>query len=297
MMSPEVSQAVDEIRRNKSLTQSLMDANKLLSQKISDLQSKVDAIPAEQHLSQEDKDALAAEVADLDALNDQLEGATKANTTDSSGSSSTAPGVVKPVGEDGAPTEPLTSGDTLSANGPANHPAGGSSPLMPTAAFDPDPNGMRGAGGDGQPNQPKAIETPGGFVTAGGGATARAPGSMPDSPSSTLSVPTDPDTKAPVNNADLVKSGLGDSSKNATIDADGKSVTDMAAGQIAAAPKTDEDAMDAPAQQRPVLIPNVAETDAERTAKSDAANPEGSRVSDADRAANDVPPARGGPNG
>lgn len=292
-LSPEVQSAVDEIRRNKSLTQSLMDANKLLGQKIADLQAKVDAIPAEEHLSQEDKDALLAEVAELDALNDQLESTTKDNTKTDDAPAPVA-GVIPPVDTDGHPTEAPTSGDVLAVNGPANNPAGGTAPLMPTMAFNPDPTGMRGVG-DGQPNQPAAIETPGGFVVSGGGTTIRAPGSMPDSPSSTLVVPTDPDAKAPANNADLIKSGLGDSSQNALIDADGKPVADIAAGQAAAAPKTDLDAIDAPANMRPVIEPTVAETDAERTAKEDAANPAGSKVSDADKS-DAVPPAAGGPN-
>lgn len=274
-ISPETKSVVDEIRRNQSLTKALQAERDLWKSKAMDAQSKLDEVADKDEMSDEDREAIRAAVAELDSLNDELEGAAQENT--------------KPEGN----------GSPAPSGGHDYDPEIQSAPLMPTSAFDPDPTGNRGVGDAGQPNQPRAIETPGGFVTAGGGATHRAPGSFPDSPSSSVVVPTDPDAKAPVNNADLVKSGLGDSSQNALIDGDGRTGEQIAAGQATMAPKTDEDAMDAPANQRPVIKPNVPETDVERTAKSDAENPEGSRVSDADKDAGTdaVPPARGGPNG
>lgn len=236
-LSREVQSAVDEIRRNKSLSRSLLDANKLLGEQIASLKSRIDAIPVEQEISKEDKEALQKEVAELDALNDELEGATKANTQGGGNAGSSGGGEasggdnpknkpIPPVGAEGHPTEPLTEGDVLAANGPANHPAGGTVPLMPNMAFNPDPTGARGVGDAGQPNQPAAIETAGGFVVSGGGTTQRAPGSRPESPSSSQIVPLDPDAKGAASTADEVKSGLGDSSQNALLGNDGRPVSE-----------------------------------------------------------------------
>lgn len=224
--------------------------------KLDALQAKVDALPVNRELSDEDKEALrkafeeAADAQDKAAeaneqatqVHEELKDAVPANAepvasggaTSGSGGGSNAsipsgddPSKfnIPPVGTEGHPTEPLTQGDVLAANGPANHPAGGSQPMMPNMAFDPDPTGgSRAAAAAGQPAQPAAIETAGGFVVQGGGTTQRAPGSSPESPSSSQVVPLDPDAKAPVSTADLVKSGLGDSSQNALIGNDLKPV-------------------------------------------------------------------------
>lgn len=247
-VSKEVADAVERIRAMKNAEKADKEADKVREARISELeqkldaaQAKLDAIPVNRELSEEDKAALKAafdEVAEakdsLTETHEELKGAAVENTETSgaaSGGSSDAGGDpkkenIKPVGDEGHPTEPLTQGDVLAANGPANHPAGGSQPMMPNSAFDPDPTGATRSGGEttGQPAQPAAIETAGGFVIQGGGTTQRAPGSSPESPSSSQVVPLDPDAKAPASTADVVKSGLGDSSQNATIGNDLKPV-------------------------------------------------------------------------
>ena len=235
-LSPEVQAAVDEIRRNKSLTQSLMDANSLLGEQIAALKAKVDAIPTKQELSPEDKKALQDEVAALDELNDRMESAVKANTNAGSAGGGGDGAAAEPKPDPQAEYRDMTPDELAEArgrdkeagqgevdNGPSNPPAVEGAPLMPNVAFNPSGvNTPRPAPGDGQPNQPEAIETAGGFVIAGGGSTQRAPGSRPESPSSSVVVPADPDAKAPVSTADEVKSGLGDSSQNALLGNDGR---------------------------------------------------------------------------
>lgn len=259
-VSKEVQAAVDKVREMKDYIKADKEADKIRDQqladakaaqkdaeaKMADLQAKLDAIPVRQELSQEDKDALQkafddaaeAQTAANDAqaqaaeVHDELKDAVPANVEQGVSSGGSDAGGdpkkenIKPVGDEGHPTEPLTQGDVLAANGPANHPAGGSQPMMPNSAFDPDPTGATRSGGEttGQPAQPAAIETAGGFVIQGGGTTQRAPGSSPESPSSSQVVPLDPDAKAPASTADVVKSGLGDSSQNATIGNDLKPV-------------------------------------------------------------------------
>lgn len=219
-LSKEVQAAVDEIRRNKSLTQSLLAANRLQGEKIAALQAKIDAIPVDTGISQEDKDALQREVGELDQMNDELESAVKANTSPEGAQVGTMPQPrIDPIPPEHDPDAPRP--DPLPGTG-----QNGTVPLMPNSAFDPDPTGARGRGDAGQPNQPAAIETAGGFVVAGGGSTSRAPGSSPESPSSTLVVPTDPDAKGPASTADVVKSGLGDSSQNALLGNDGQPIAD-----------------------------------------------------------------------
>lgn len=251
-VSKEVQEAVDKIRAMRNAEKADREADKVREARISELESKLnaaqarlDAIPVNRELSQEDKDALQKAFDDvaeaketLVDTHDELKGAALENTEPVSSGGATSGGSVPsgddpskfnipPVGADGHPTEPLTSGDVLAANGPANHPAGGSQPMMPNMAFDPDPTGGSRAGAAaGQPTQPAAIETAGGFVVQGGGTTQRAPGSSPESPSSSQVVPLDPEAKAPASTADLVKSGLGDSSQNALIGNDLKPVQD-----------------------------------------------------------------------
>jgi hypothetical protein len=223
--------------RDKQLADALA-ARKDAEDKMADLQAKLDAIPVRQELSQEDKDALQhafdeandAQTSAGEALDtakethDDLKDAVPANANSPSSGQldglqpSPAPAKVEaeeiPTDPEGERPDPLP--------GTAR---GDGAPLMPNMAFDPDPTGSRGKGDAGQPNQPAAIETAGGFVVSGGGTTQRAPGSMPDSPSSSQVVPLDPDAKAPANNADLLKSGLGDSSQNALLGNDGQPIS------------------------------------------------------------------------
>lgn len=246
-VSKEVSDAVSRIRAQQDYIKADKEADKLRDKqladaisarkdaedKMADLQAKLDAIPVRQELSQEDKDALmhafdeaseaqsnASDVLDTaKETHDELKDAVPANVEPSSGQlDGLQPAKVEaePIPDDpeGARPDPLP--------GTAR---GDGAPLMPNMAFDPDPTGARGKGDAGQPNQPAAIETAGGFVVSGGGTTQRAPGSMPDSPSSSQVVPVDPDAKAPANNADLVKSGLGDSSQNALLGNDGQPIS------------------------------------------------------------------------
>lgn len=231
-LSQEMQATADEIRRNKSLVKSLQAERDLWKGKAMDAQEKLADLSDKDELSEEDRTEMRRQRDELDALNDELEGAAQENTkpegSDSSGGEQGGNEKNKripPVGEEGHPTDAPTSGEVLDRNGPANQPAGGTVPLMPNMAFDPDPTGNRGVG-SGQHAQPAAIETAGGFVVSGGGTTQRAPGSDPVSPSSTLVVQTDPDAKAAASNADLIKSGLGDSSQNATLGNDGQPVQD-----------------------------------------------------------------------
>lgn len=264
-VSKEVQAAVDKVREMKDYIRADKEADKIRDKqleearakqeeaqnKLAELQAKLDALPVNRELSDEDKEALRKAFEDASEAQDQavaahdqaaetheeLKDAVPANAEPVASGGAVSGGEsgagdprkenIPPVGTEGHPTEPLTEGDVLAANGPANHPAGGSQPMMPNMAFDPDPTGAsRAAQAAGQPTQPAAIETAGGFVVQGGGTTQRAPGSSPESPSSSQVVPLDPDAKAPVSTADLVKSGLGDSSQNALIGNDLKPVQD-----------------------------------------------------------------------
>lgn len=250
-LSKEVGEAVAKIREMRDYIKADKEADKLRDKQLADakaaqeeadsklsaLQAKLDAIPVNRELSQEDKDALQtafddaqeASTAATDAqanvteVHDELKDAVPDNTglVQSGGSQAasdaTAAQNAQQIAEDRGrekeagpqPVEPIQA------------------PLMPTLSFDP-----RGSGphvtpaGDGQPQQAPAIETAGGFVIQGGASTQRAPGSRPDSPSSSLIIPTDPDAKAPVSTADEVKSGLGDSRGNELIGNDGRPVSE-----------------------------------------------------------------------
>jgi hypothetical protein len=224
-ISPELQAQADEIRRNKSLVKSLQAERDLWKGKAMDSQSKLDEMSKKDEMSDEDREELRRQRDELDALNDELEGAAQENTKPEpiAGGAQDGGSVNQPpkVEAEPIPTDP-------EAERPDPLPGtarGDGAPLMPNMAFDPDPTGNKGKGDAGQPNQSPAIETAGGFVVSGGGTTQRAPGSMPDSPSSSQVVPIDPDAKAPANNADLVKSGLGDSSQNATLGNDGQPVS------------------------------------------------------------------------
>lgn len=220
-LSPEVQAQADEIRRNKSLVKSLQGERDLWKQKAGEAYGKLDELAGKSKMSDEDRDEIKRQSAELDALNDELEGAAHENTSPSQdGASGGQPvGVVEPVPPPNDPEAPRP--DPIAGTG-----NNGTVPLMPNMAFDP-AGGVKPPPGDaGQPNQAPTIETAGGFVVSGGGNTARAPGSRPESPSSSVVVPTDPDAKAPVSTADEVKSGLGDSSQNALIGNDLQPVAD-----------------------------------------------------------------------
>lgn len=212
-ISPEVQKAVDEIHREKDINAALKKASTVRDRQIADLQAKIDSA---QSLSDDDRKALNDAVADAQDVNGDLETAVPANTE---------PAAANGVSAGGAPVQTgpgSTAGDAGEINGPSTADGGPGAPLMPTSSFDPSP-GTAAPPSDGA-QQLRAIETPGGFVIAGGGSTARAVGSMPDSPSSSVVVPLDPDAKAPQNNADVIKSGLGDSSQNALLGNDGQPV-------------------------------------------------------------------------
>jgi len=185
-LSPEVQAAADEIRRNKSLVKSLQAERDLWKKKANESASALDAMAKKDELSADDRTELKRQRDELDALNDELEGAAQDNTKPDPISQPGQLDGLQPIREpvkaeeipddpDGARPDPLP--------GTAR---GDGAPLMPNMAFDPDPTGNKGRGTDGQPNQPAAIETAGGFVVSGGGTTQRAPGSMPDLPSSSV---------------------------------------------------------------------------------------------------------------
>lgn len=225
-LSPEVQAQADEIRRNKSLVKSLQAERDLWKSKAMDAQGQLDALAGKREMSAEDREELKRQAAELDALNDELEGAAQDNTKPEPIAGGQSDGA--PINAAPAKVEPEPIPDDAGAARPDPMPGtarGDGAPLMPNMAFDPDPTGNKGKGDAGQPNQAQAIETPGGFVVSGGGSTQRAPGSDPASPSSTLVVPEDPNAKAPANNADLAKSGLGDSSKNAELGNDGQPIS------------------------------------------------------------------------
>ena len=189
-LSPEIAAAVDEIRRTKSVLRSQQAASRLQSARIAELEAKVNALPVGQPISAEDKEALQREVSELDALNDELEAAVPANT------------IEPEVNVDQAAQEAAEERGRQKEAGPAEveHIQ---APLMPTLAFDPSGgNSVAPQTGAAEPAQPIAIETPGGFVIQGGASTQRAPGSAPESPSSTLVVPAEAVAAADANVAD-----------------------------------------------------------------------------------------------
>lgn len=217
-ISPAVAKAVDQIRKDKDLIASMRKADDLRDKQLAELQAKVADLTDESKLSDEDRKALTDAVDEMRDTHEELATAVPANT--------------EPVASDasqGGPVAPTPLEYNPDADRPDPLPGtgqNGSVPLMPNSAFDPDPTGARGAGDAGQPPQARAIETAGGFVVSGGGSVQRAPGSDPASPSSTLVAPTDPDAKAAANNADLIKSGLGDSSQNALLGNDGQPISE-----------------------------------------------------------------------
>lgn len=267
MLSPELQQQADEIRRNKSLVKALQAERDLWKQKAGEAQDKLDDLAGKSKMSDEDREEIKRQSAELDALNDELEGAAHENVQP------------EPAGGNGsAPVEPVPPPDDPGAPRPdpiAGTGNNGTVPLMPNMAFDP-AGGVKPPPGDaGQPNQAPTIETAGGFVVSGGGNTARAPGSRPESPSSSMVVPTDPDAKAPVSTADEVKSGLGDSSQNALIGNDLQPVADgpgIPKEPSAAAAQKEQDRQDALKAEREKREANPLNLSDEDLAKQNQAN-------------------------
>lgn len=232
-VSREVQLAVDEIHRERDALTAARKANELLAGQLSDqagqvadLKSQVSALKVGAPLSDDDKKALLDAVNGVgDAVNeagettDKLADAVPANVDTTSAPTAAQGGIV-------APTPPPNDASAPRPDPIAGTGQNGTVPLMPNMAFDPTGGVNHGPGDAGQPNQAPPIQTAGGFVVSGGGTTARAPGSLPESPSSSVVIPTDPDAKAPASTADEVKSGLGDSSQNALVGNDLKPVAD-----------------------------------------------------------------------
>lgn len=278
-ISPSVKAAVDKIHEERDALAAAQKANELTNSQLQDLRSQVQALQPG-HLSDEDKQALLDAVNEAGETNSQLSDAVPANVDTSAPAQ--AGGII-------APTPPPDDASAARPDPIAGTGMSGSVPLMPNSAFDPAGGVNHGAGGAGQPNQPPAIETAGGFVIAGGGSVQRAPGSRPESPSSTLVLPEDPNAKGPASSADEAKSDLGDSSQNALLGNDGQPVTD-GPGMPQAPTQADQDAaqkqLELAQAERDARAANPLALSPEDLAKRDAAaNPPAP-----DPASNPVPP-------
>lgn len=265
-VSPEVKQAVDEIRREHDALRAAAKANDLQASQIADLKAQVQALQPGTKLSEEDKQALLDAINGVGETSDELASAVPANV-DTSTQGAAAPAEPVPP-----PNDPLAARpDPIAGTG-----QNGAVPLMPNMAFDPAGGVNHGPGDAGQPNQPPAIETAGGFVVSGGGTTARAPGSRPESPSSSVVIPTDPDAKAPASTADEVKSGLGDSSQNALIGNDLRPINEgpgiVGEPSAAAAQKEQDrqDALNAEMDKRRANPLNLSDEDLKKQQEADA---------------------------
>lgn len=181
-ISKEVSDAVDQIRRDKDLISSMRAADEVRDQQAAAAQEKIHSLEAGAPLSAEDKQALVDAVSGMRDVNGALTGAVLANVDQ--------PNPVDTPPETQIRDVPRSDdGKALPIAAPvADAPP---APLMPNMAFDPT------AGNAGHPDHVPSVETPGGFVVAGGGSVSRAVGSLPESPSSTVAVPADPEAKAP----------------------------------------------------------------------------------------------------
>lgn len=216
-VSKEVQMAVDEIRRERDALRAAAKANELQAAQLADLRGQVSALQAGAPLSEDDKKALLDAINEAGETNEAISAAVPANVP--------AVGVI-PANGPVPPTPPEHNPDAPRPDPIVGTGQNGTVPLMPNMAFDPSAGNRPVASDGGQPQQAPVIETAGGFVVSGGGNTARAPGSKPESPSSSVVIPDDPDAKAPVSTADEVKSGLGDSSQNAMLGNDGQPVAD-----------------------------------------------------------------------
>lgn len=292
-VSREVQLAVDEIHRERDALTAARKANDLLASQLSDqagqvadLKSQVSALKVGAPLSDDDKKAL------LDAVNGVGDAVNEASET----TDRLAVAVPANVDTSSAPAAPAQGG-VIAAPRPdpiAGTGQNGTVPLMPNMAFDPAGGVNHGPGDAGQPNQPAAIETAGGFVVSGGGSTARAPGSKPESPSSSLVVPTDPDAKAPASTADEVKSGLGDSSQNALVGndlkpvADGPGIPQEPSPQAADAAQKQQDALAAEQERRRANPLNLSSDDLAKQQQADAGKGTADDVAKVDPAAANV---------
>jgi hypothetical protein len=233
-VSKEVQDAVDKVRAMKDYIAADKAADKIRDQQLADatakqaaaetalaaVQAKLDAIPVKQELSQEDKDALqhafddASEAqskasdaqSDANDVHDALKDAVPANTEPVSLTppvsavppSPGEPGFVDPTPPPNDPEAPRP--DPIAGTG-----QNGTVPLMPNLAFDPGAGNSPAAGGSGQPEQPPAIETAGGFVVSGGGGVQRAPEAPEEGAPASATAPADgpvvdmppPNTPAP----------------------------------------------------------------------------------------------------
>ncbi len=172
----EIQLAVDKIHNDENALAAAAAANALQASQIADLQAKIAAVPVGTVLSDEDKKALMDAVNDVGDTNTALATAVPANVAPSA---QPGPVVVPPAPLPDDPLAPRP--DPIAGTGQS-----GTVPLMPNSAFDPAAGQAPAVGNPGQPNQPPAIATAGGFVVSGGGSVQRAPGSAPDSPSSTV---------------------------------------------------------------------------------------------------------------
>lgn len=180
-VSKEVQDAVDQIRRDKDLISSMRKADEVRDRQAAEQKERIHSLEVGEPLSAENKQALIDAVGDMRDVNGVLADAVPANTDKPDG----APPAETQVRE----VPRSDDGKALPVAAPA--PDAAAAPLMPNMAFDP------AAGNAGQAGHAPAIETPGGFVVAGGGSVSRAVGSLPESPSSSVAVPADADAKAP----------------------------------------------------------------------------------------------------
>jgi len=264
-VSREVQLAVDEIHRERDALRAAAKANDLLAGQLLDLRHQVSVLQVGAPLSDDDKKALLDAVNEAGETNEKLAVAVPANVAPAKGGlqAGVGPAPVPPTPPEHNPDAPRP--DPIAGTG-----QNGTVPLMPNMAFDPTGGVNHGPGDAGQPNQAAPIETAGGFVVSGGGNTARALGSKPESPSSSVVVPENPDAKAPASTADEVKSGLGDSSQNATIGNDLKPVSEgpgipqEPSPQAAEAAQKQQDALAAERQRREANPLNLSDEDLKR---------------------------------
>lgn len=159
-LSPEVKAAIEKIRQDSDLIASMRKADEIRDKQLADLQAQVDALKAQSHVSDEDRQALADALADARDTHDELAAAVPANTDD------------KSAGAGSTRSTPTGAG---AIDGPSASDGGAQVPLMPNSSFDPAGGAAPPPAAAGQPNQPHAVETAGGFVISGGGAVSRAP--------------------------------------------------------------------------------------------------------------------------
>lgn len=181
MISKEVQMAVDEIHRERDALAAAKKATELQGSQIAeqgkqidDLKSQIESLKAGSTLSTDDKQALLDAVNEAQTTNEaaQQTNSELATAVPANVDASVPPGaavIVEPVPPPNDPGAPRP--DPIPGTG-----QNGTVPLMPNLAFDPAGDNAPPPASAGQPNQPAAIETSGGFVVSGGGAVQRAPG-------------------------------------------------------------------------------------------------------------------------